>query len=189
MPGEVRSIRAACALILLDAAIFIAHPAWAGEHYGFGRAPSPTEIEAWNIDVRADGEGLPPGHGSALQGATIFAAKCAACHGDKGERSAAPIEPLVGGAGTLASAKPLKTVGSYWPYAPTLFDFIHRAMPFNAPQSLSTDEVYALTAYLLSLNGIIGSDAVLDAKSLAKLAMPNRDGFEVHDWRGNKAVE
>jgi cytochrome c len=165
-------------------------PACASERqYGFGQAPTAAEITAWDIDVRADGKGLPPGHGSAAEGAKLFADRCAACHGITADRAAAPIEPLTGGIGTLATAKPTKTVGSYWPYATTLFDFIHRAMPFDAPQSLSADEVYALTAYLLSLNGIIGPDAVLDAKTLPKVQMPNRDGFVVHDWRGTHAVE
>ncbi len=195
MPGEFKPFAAARSLALIAAASFIAlpviaQPTWAGQaRYGFGHAPTTAEIAAWNIDVRADGEGLPQGQGGAAEGAKIFADKCAACHGDKGERLASPIEPLVGGAGTLATTKPEKTVGSYWPYATTLFDFIHRAMPFDAPQSLSANEVYALTAYLLSLNGVIAKDAILDAKTLPKLRMPNRDGFVVHDWRGTKAVE
>lgn len=171
------------------AALCLALPVAAGPRYGFGTAPSPAEIAAFDIDVRADGTGLPKGQGSATQGAKLFAEKCAACHGEKGDRSASPVEPLVGGSGTLTSAKPLKTIGSYWPYATTLFDYIHRAMPFDAPQSLSVDEVYGLTAYVLSLNGIVGADAVLDAQSLPKVEMPNRGGFEVHDWRGTKAVE
>lgn len=104
-----------------------------------------------------------------------FAAKCAACHGAKGEGGIG--DPLAGGIGTLTGAKPKKTVGSYWPYATTLFDYIRRAMPYNAPQSLSADEVYAVSAYVLNLNGIVPGDARLDAKSLPKVKMPNRDGF------------
>ena len=184
MPAKRKLIGAAAVAL-----IAIAASAQAAEHYGFGRTPTAGEIAAWNIDVRADGRGLPQGHGSVGEGAVLFAEKCAGCHGEKGERLASPIEPLVGGIGTLASAKPLKTVGSYWPYPTTLYDFIRRAMPFNAPQSLSDNEVYALTAYVLSLNGIVGTDTVFDAASLPKLRMPNRDGFAVHDWRGTKATE
>ena len=138
----------------------------------------PAEIAAWNIDIAPDGAGLPLGLGSVAQGAAIFAANCAGCHGEKGDAGdGAPIPKLVGGAGTLASAKPVKTVGSYWPYATTLYDYIHRAMPLGNAQSLSPDQVYAVTAYVLSLNGIVGTDAVLDAHSLPEVRMPNRDGF------------
>jgi S-disulfanyl-L-cysteine oxidoreductase SoxD len=151
-------------------------------HYGFGRAPTPAEIAAFDIDVRPDGQGLPPGHGSVQDGAKIFATTCASCHGEKGETSAPTGVVLVGGQGTLSSVKPVKTIGSYWPYATTLFDYIRRAMPFNAPQSLSNDEVYAVTAYLLSLNKIVPDNAVLDARTLPEVRMPNRDGFEPADW-------
>lgn len=170
-------------------AILVATQIGAAERYGFGHAPTPGEVAAWDIDVRADGKGLPPGEGTVAEGEKIFGEKCVACHGPKGERAAPPIDPLVGGIGTLASAKPVKTIGSYWPYPTTLFDFIRRAMPFNAPQSLSDNEVYALTAYLLSLNGVIGKDVVLNAKNVPLLRMPNRDGFETHDWRGTQATE
>ena len=149
--------------------------------FGIGRAATPAEIAAWDIDVRADGRGLPPGRGSVSAGAKLYAEACAACHGEKGEGK--PADQLVGGFGTLATTKPVRTVGSYWPYATTLFDFIRRAMPFNAPQSLSDDEVYALSAYLLYLNGIVPQDAVLDAGSLPKVAMPNRNGFTTPDPR------
>lgn len=190
MPAEVRLSIATRAIALIVATVLSVLPTSAGNvRYGFGRTPTAAEISAWNGDIRADGQGLPRGQGSAAEGAKIFSDKCAACHGNKGERSAAPIGPLVGGKGTLTSAKPVKTIGSYWPSATTLFDFIHRAMPFDAPESLSDNEVYALTAYLLSLNGIMPSDAVLNAKSLPKVNMPNRNGFIVHDWRGTKAVE
>lgn len=143
--------------------------------YKLGHVPDPAEIAAWNIDVRADGTGLPPGRGSVGEGRTIFADSCAACHGDKGQGQIADV--LVGGKGTLASAKPVRTVGSYWPYATTLYDYLHRAMPFNAPQSLSPDQVYAVTAYVLYLNGIVPEDGQLDATSLPKVQMPNRNGF------------
>jgi mono/diheme cytochrome c family protein len=143
--------------------------------YGIGRPATAQDIAAWNIDIAPDGKGLPPGHGSVQEGAQIFAAKCAACHGAHGEGK--PMDALVGGAGTLSAPKPTKTVGSYWPYATTLYDFIHRAMPFNAPQSLKPDEVYAVSAYVLNLNHLVPDDAVLDAKTLPAVRMPAHDRF------------
>jgi len=143
--------------------------------YGLGHVPDAAEIAAWDIDVRADGAGLPNGQGSVSEGRTIFAESCAACHGDKGQGQLA--DALVGGSGTLNTAKPLKTVGSFWPYATTLYDYVHRAMPLNAPQSLTPEQVYAVTAYVLFLNGIVPESATLDAASLLKIQMPNRNGF------------
>jgi mono/diheme cytochrome c family protein len=142
---------------------------------GLGRPATEEEIRAWNIDVAPDGEGLPSGRGTVKHGAEVFAAKCAACHGPTGIEG--PKDRLVGGQGTLATPKPIKTIGSYWPYATILYDYIHRAMPFNAPQSLTADETYSLTAWLLYKNQIIPEDAVIDAQSLPKVKMPNRDGF------------
>ena len=159
----------------------VATKATAADRFQLGRTPTASEIAAWDIDVRADGQGLPPGHGSVREGAAIFASSCAACHGDKGQGK--PADQLVGGAGTLATAKPVRTVGSYWPYATTLFDFVRRAMPFDAPQSLSNDQVYAVAAYVLYLNGIVGESTVLDASSLPKVQMPNRNGFTSPDPR------
>jgi len=153
----------------------LASPAWAGQPYGFGTPATPDKIAAWDIDVAPDGTGLPPGSGSVADGAKIFASTCAVCHGAEGEGGAQ--DRLVGGQGTLASAKPVRTVGSYWPYATTLFDYIRRAMPLTAPQSLTADQVYAVSAYILYLNGIAPEDTVLDAVTLRKVAMPNRDGF------------
>ena len=147
----------------------------AAERYSFGRTATPREIEGWNIDVSPSGAGLPPGRGDVKQGEAIFAAKCAACHGPHGEGK--PMVRLVGGIGTLRDKKPIKTVGSYWPYATTLFDYVRRAMPLNAPQSLGPNEVYAVSAYVLFLNGIVPQDAALDADTLPKIKMPNRDGF------------
>jgi S-disulfanyl-L-cysteine oxidoreductase SoxD len=144
-------------------------------HYGLGQPVDEATIAAWDIDVSPDGTGLPPGSGTVAQGHPIFAARCAMCHGDAGQGGIG--DPLVGGAGTLAGAKPKKTVGSYWPYATTLFDYIRRAMPYNAPQSLSADEVYAVTAYLLYLNKVVPEDTRLDAKTLPQVRMPNRNGF------------
>ena len=143
--------------------------------HGLGRKISERDLVAWDIDVRPDGAGLPAGRGSVAQGKEIYLAKCSACHGESGEGS--PMDRLAGGQGTLATAKPVKTIGSYWPYATTLFDYVRRTMPFTAPQTLGNDEVYALTAYLLALNGIIEKDAVLDAKTLSRVEMPNRKSF------------
>jgi len=133
-----------------------------------------NRLDARNASA-AHGDGLPPGSGDVATGARVFAAKCAACHGAHGEGGLG--DALVGGQGTLSSAKPKRTVGSYWPYATTLFDYIRRAMPYNAPESLSADEVYALSAFLLNQSGIVPADARLDAASLPRVAMPNRDGF------------
>ena len=143
-----------------------------------GRVATPEEIAAWDISIDPGGAGLPAGGGTARQGEAIFAAKCAACHGEKG--AGKPNDQLVGGNGTLSGDKPpVKTVGSYWPYATTLFDYIRRAMPLNESKTLANDEVYALVAYLLQLNGIIGESDTMDAQSVPKVRMPNRDGFVV----------
>jgi cytochrome c len=144
-------------------------------HYGIGRAATEAEITGWNIDVDRNGTNLPAGNGSVSHGREVFDQQCAACHGAKGEGGVG--DRLVGGQGTIATAKPIKTVGSYWPYAPTLFDYIRRAMPQNAPQSLSNEDVYAVSAYILNLNGLLPADATLDAKSLAAIKMPNRNMF------------
>src|SRR6202140_396443 len=144
-------------------------------HYGIGQSATPAEIAGWNIDVDRDGNNLPPGSGSVSRGHDVFDQQCAACHGAKGESGVG--DRLVGGQGTLATPEPVQTVGSYWPYAPTLFDYIRRAMPQNAPQSLSNDDVYAVSAYILNLNGLLPADATLDAKALSAIKMPNRDKF------------
>src|SRR6202795_3217036 len=150
-------------------------PAQAQSPYGIGRAATPAEISGWNIDVDRDGHNLPPGSGSVSRGSEIFAQQCAACHGARGEGGLG--DQLVGGQGTLATSKPVRTVGSYWPYAPTLFDYIRRAMPQNAPQSLSNEDVYAVSAYILNLNGLLPPDATLDAGTLSAIKMPNRNMF------------
>jgi mono/diheme cytochrome c family protein len=157
------------------AAIFVSGAVYAAERYDLGRPATPAEIAGWDIDASPGGAGLPPGHGDVRQGEAIFAAKCASCHGAHGEGK--PMDRLVGGIGTLHDKKPEKTVGSFWPYATTLFDYVRRAMPLNAPQSLTPDEVYAVSAYVLFLNGIVAQDATLDADALAKIKMPNRNGF------------
>jgi hypothetical protein len=152
------------------------------ERFGFGRPASAEEIAGWDIDVAPDGTGLPPGSGSVKQGEELYARLGAKFHGEKGEGTdKAP--PLVGGQGTLNTEAPVKTVGSYWPYATTLYDYIHRAMPADAPQSLTPDEVYALTAYVLYLNGIVPEDAVMDAQTLPRVVMPNHAGFTSPDPR------
>jgi S-disulfanyl-L-cysteine oxidoreductase SoxD len=143
--------------------------------YGVGRAPTSAEIEAWDLTIPFDGAGLPPGSGTAATGRTIYVERCASCHGEKGEDP--KYIRLVGGRGTLATAQPIKTVGSIWPYAPTLWSYIRRAQPVDEPGSLTVDQVYAVTAYLLHLNGIIAEDTVLDARTLPQVKMPNRDGF------------
>jgi len=147
----------------------------AGESYGIGRAATPGEIAGWNIDVSPDGAGLPPGHGGVDAGRAIFEEKCSACHGAHGEGK--PMDRLVGGFGTVFDVKSERTVGSFWPYATTLFDFVRRAMPFDAPQSLTPDQVYAVCAYVLYLNKLVPPDAVLDAQRLPKIEMPNRAHF------------
>ena len=147
------------------------------QQLGIGRAATPQELGSEDIDVRADGAGLPPGQGSAEQGAALFASTCAACHGERGEHPVIPALRLVGGRGTLATPGAVQTVGSYWPYATTLFDYIRRAMPFSAPRSLTDDQVYAVTAYILQLNGIVPEGTVLDAATLPEVQMPNRNGF------------
>ncbi|MGH7207778.1 MAG: c-type cytochrome [Nitrospiraceae bacterium] len=143
--------------------------------YGLGRPATEAQMKAWDIDVSPTGEGLPPGRGAATEGAEVFAAKCASCHGPTGVEG--PMDRLVGGRGTLKTERPIKTVGSYWPYATTLYDYIRRAMPYNAPQSLKPDEVYAVVAWILHRNGIIPEDLVMDATTLPAVTMPNRNGF------------
>lgn len=143
---------------------------------GLGHAPDAATLRAADSAIGPRGRELPAGHGSVAEGAQLYARHCAACHGASGREGPDPV--LVGGQGSLASAKPLQTIGSFWPYATTLFDYIRRAMPFTAPGSLSDDEVYALCAFLLAANGIVQQDTTLDRHSLAALRMPNRDGFD-----------
>ncbi|MGE0446684.1 MAG: c-type cytochrome [Vicinamibacterales bacterium] len=142
-----------------------------------GRVLTADELRAVDRTVFADGRNLPPGSGTAIEGATVYGSRCRACHGAGG--AGGPADRLVGGQGSLASAMPLKTVTSYWPYATTLFDYIQRAMPLRSPGSLTSDEVYAVTAYLLAQGGIIGETARMDASTLPRVEMPNRNGFRV----------
>lgn len=147
----------------------------AQEGPNLGVVATREQIAGWDVSIPPSGEGLPPGSGTASAGAAIFAVKCAACHGPQGEGLL--NDRLVGGRGSLDTAKAVKTVGSYWPYATTIFDYVRRAMPYLQPHSLTADETYALTAHLLYLNGIIDADDVIDAETLPAVQMPNHDNF------------
>lgn len=149
--------------------------AWA-ESPNLGKIVSPEEIKSWDVSIGADGAGLPSGSGTPRQGEQVYLAKCLDCHGEKG--AGKPNDRLVGGQELLAPGQaPVKTVGNFWPYATTFFDYVRRAMPLNQPKSLDDDEVYAVVAYLLWLNGIIAENDTMDAKTLPVVRMPNRDGF------------
>ena len=160
---------------LLALAACVSQPAFAADTPALGEPVKSAEVAKWDISIPPSGEGLPKGSGTARQGAPIYQAKCEACHGEKGAGGLA--DPLAGGIGTLASRAPVRTVGSYWPYATTLFDYVRRAMPLANPLSLTNDEVYALSAYVLFLNGIIGEDVAMNAQTLPRVRMPNREGF------------
>ena len=160
---------------IIGAAIMATAPAICAEGPGLGQPIAPADLAPWDISIGPDGAGLPPGRGTVAQGEAVYASHCQACHGEKG--AGRPNDALVGGVGTLPSDRPLKTVGSYWPYATTLFDYVRRAMPWSETKLLSDSDLYAVSAYILHLNGIIGADAALDAQSLPKVTMPNRDGF------------
>jgi len=140
-----------------------------------GRVATPAEVAGWDVSIAPDGRGLPPGRGTSSQGAIVYQQKCQNCHGEKG--AGQPNDRLVGGHGTLASKTPVRTIGSYWPYATTVFDYVRRAMPYSQSHSLSDDDVYAVTAYLLHLNEIIAETDVMDAQALPRVKMPNRDNF------------
>jgi len=142
-----------------------------------GREMTAAQIAAWDISVGPDGVGLPPGKGTPAAGAVVYEKKCQACHGARG--AGQPNDRLVGGQGTLVSMTPVRTIGSYWPYATTVFDYVRRAMPYLQPQSLTNDEVYALAAYLFNLNGIIGDGDEMNAVTLPKVKMPNQQNFIV----------
>lgn len=161
-------------ILLIVIGIAVTTDAWS-QTPNLGQPATPALIAAWDISIAPDGTGLPPGRGTPAEGALVFATKCAACHGDSGVGG--PADQLTGGLGSLASPQPVKTVASFWPYATTLFDYIRRAMPVTNPQSLSNSEVYALCAYLLSINKIIAPDFELNAATLPTVRMPNRDGF------------
>ncbi|WP_299153739.1 cytochrome c [uncultured Tateyamaria sp.] len=146
-----------------------------GNAQDLGQVVSESDLAKWDISIGPDGVGLPAGSGSAAEGETVWLEQCSACHGEKGKGG--PAGDLVGGIGTLTRPDHVKTVGSFWPYSTTLYDYVRRAMPYYAPGSLADDEVYAVVAYLLSQNEIISDSAVMDATSLPEVEMPNADGF------------
>jgi hypothetical protein len=149
--------------------------ALAQEGPSLGVEATPEHVAAWSLTILPDGTGLPEGSGTPETGAAIYAEKCLACHGATGTEG--PSDKLVGGHGTISSDRPVRTVGSYWPYATTVFDYIRRAMPLIQPQSLTNDETYALTAYLLKLNGIIEANTIMNAETLPQVKMPNAENF------------
>ena len=151
-------------------------PGESTESYGFGHPVTATELSSWDIDVGPDGVGLPPGSGTAELGEPVYLAQCAACHGEFAE-GRGRFPSLIGSPEVLTSDRPSKTVGSYWPHATTLWDYIYRAMPLGHAQSLTPDEVYGITAYILAMNDIIGYEDELNAETLLQVQMPNRDGF------------
>lgn len=154
----------------------------------FGKAVSEADLAAWNIDIRTpDGQGLPSGRGSVAQGRQVYAAKCVACHGVDA-KGGAVYGSMVGGIGSFKGAPRVLTPGSMYPFAPILFDYMRRSMPMDRPQTLTNDEVYALSAYLLNLNGLVPADAVMDAQSLPRVQMPNRDGFLQDDRPDTQAT-
>ena len=161
----------------------------APERFGsIGHEATRAEIDAWNIDVNPTGAGLPAGRGTYTEGAAVYAQKCASCHGPHGE-GAGPVPRLIGrdpreGFPFGQDLKYVKTVGNYWPYSTTLYDYIHRAMPLSAPGSLRPDEIYSVVDFLLAENDIVGRDAVMDARTLPRVRMPGRDHFVVDDRRG-----
>lgn len=175
MPADAQVTRPGAKLVAADAQ--------ATRLFEYGRIAKPEEIKGWDIDVRGDdGLGLPPGKGSVQAGEALYQEHCAACHGEFAEGNGRWPE-LAGGKGTLASDNPRKTIGSYWPYAPTIFDYVRRTMPFNTPQSLTDDDLYSIVAYLLNLNELLSDDATLDAASLKAIKLPNRNGFLTEDSR------
>ena len=154
----------------------------------FGKAISEADVAAWNIDVRtSDGLGLPAGRGSVAEGKQVYDAKCLVCHGPDA-KGGTVYGAMVGGIGSMTKSPRVLTPGSMYPYAPILFDYIRRAMPMDRPQTLSANETYALTAYLLNLNGLVPAGAVMDATTLPRVQMPNRNGFIVDDRPDSKAV-
>jgi cytochrome c len=179
-----------CRILLTGGLFAILAQAQLPDYKSIGRTPGAEEVKEWDISVGPSGKELPPGSGTANAGAQLYAQKCAACHGAnlegrRGEGGRVPA--LMGGQGTLTTPHIRRTIGSYWPYATTLYDFINRAMPPNEPMQFKPDEVYSLTAFLLFKNGIIRENDVIDAKSLPEVRMPNRDNFVPHDpvWDKN----
>jgi len=180
-------LRMTASLCIIAFALSVFPAAAEPGHFGYGTVASPEQIAGWNIDVRgSDGAGLPAGSGRVDTGEAMFADPCAACHGTFGEGEGR-FPKLAGGQGTLKADRPELTVGSDWPFAPTLFDHINRAMPMPTPHTLSANDVYALTAYILNLNDIVPNDVVADKDSLPKIKMPNHDSFNWTDPRPDTA--
>jgi S-disulfanyl-L-cysteine oxidoreductase SoxD len=177
MSTPKRSLVLALALALGACAVVAQSPQTSQTPPRLGKPISEADIAAWDISAAPDGSGLPPGSGTPAQGAKIYVAKCLMCHGEKG--TGKPFAALVGGAPLTNGIDTTKTIANFWGYPTIIFDFTRRAMPFQAPRTLTNDEVYALTAYLLSLNKLIGENDVMNAETLPKVKMPNRDGFIV----------
>ena len=185
---KVLAAAAAALAVLGCASQQISQPVAAKPTVKYGHPISEADIALWNIDIRtSDGKGLPAGSGSVAQGKAVYEGKCLACHGADA-KGGAVYGPMVGGIGSFKTNARVLTPGSMYPYAPILFDYIRRAMPMDSPQSLSANEVYAVSAYILSLNGLVPANAVMDANTLPKVMMPNRDGFIVDDRPDTKAV-
>lgn len=191
----LRSVRLILAAALL-AALALPAAAQNARQYGIGQVATPEQIAGWDIDVRPDGQGAPAGRGSVKDGEKIYMERCAACHGEFGE-SAGRWPQLAQGKGTLASNDPVKTVGSYFPHLASVFDYIRRAMPFGDAQSLSNDELYAVTAYVLNLNDIVDDKFVLSKETWGSVKMPNAAGFYDDDrkqaekafWNANPCMK
>jgi len=183
MSDLAKIMKGGLAALVISAPLFTASFAQAEQRlFGLGHIATAEEVAGWDIDVRPDGLGAPEGTGNAVDGEEVYAERCAACHGDFGEAvDNWPV--LVGGAGTLKSEDPVKTTGSYWPYASTMYDYIYRAMPFGEAQSLTHDETYQIVAYLLYMNDIIDDEFEVSQDNIGTIEMPNRDGFMLPDPR------
>jgi mono/diheme cytochrome c family protein len=183
MSDLAKIMKGGLAALVISAPLFAASVAQAEQRpFGLGQIATAEEVAGWDIDVRPDGLGAPEGTGNAGDGEEVYAERCAACHGDFGEAvDNWPV--LVGGAGTLKSEDPVKTTGSYWPYASTMYDYIYRAMPFGEAQSLTHDETYQIVAYLLYMNDIIDDEFEVSQDNIGTIEMPNRDGFMLPDPR------
>ena len=184
-----RSARGFCTIVLI---VFCAAVAVAQKPLGIGRVATPDEIRKIDIDVMPDGRGLPDGKGTVAEGAKIYAAKCASCHGANGIGGSAErlVDRESGKNWDFATnAKLVKTVGNYWPYATTLYDYTNRAMPFMQPGTLTPDETYSLVAYILALNKIVPEDAEMNRTTLPAVKMPSRDRFVVDNRKGGKIVK
>lgn len=175
-PAQRKLVSSINATVLMLSSLLLSFPLYADEESpALGQRISPEEVAAIDLIVEPDGTGLPEGQGNARQGRAIYERQCLVCHGAQGE--GVQGAPALAGGDMNSEGPPLRTVGSYWPLTSTLFDFIRRAMPANAPKTLSNDEVYAVTAYVLNMSDIVAADTVLDASNLADIKMPNSEGF------------